>query len=67
MKLSQLNFRTVSQKDVELDDPLPDRLSVVEIPDPFSHRLSVDPSALRGAIAEFKEKVNPKKEENRKR
>jgi ATP-dependent Lon protease len=55
------------EEDTEPDEPFPEGPPVVEIPAPFSHRLPVDPSALKGAIAECKEKLNPKKEENRKR
>ena len=55
------------EEDAEPDEPLPEGPPVVEISAPFSHRLPVDPLALRGAIAGCKEKLNPKKEENRKR
>ncbi|OOH72623.1 AAA family ATPase [Leptospirillum ferriphilum] len=58
---------TRPEREIESDEPIPDVPPVVEIPPSFSHRLPVDPTSLKSAIEECREKLNPKKEENRKR
>ena len=55
------------KEDLPSEAPIPDPPPPAEVPSEFSHRLPVDAAALRAAIAECKEKLNPKKEENRKR
>ena len=55
------------EETIEPDEPVPVTTSVNDIQGPFSHRLPVDPSSLKSAIEECREKLNPKKEENRKR
>ena len=52
------------KEDLPSEAPIPDPPPPAEVPSEFSHRLPVDAAALRAAIAECKEKLNPKKEEN---